>query len=38
MAVKKNSKVKQVIPNPKALSLENLYIEKIKNIDKGTEK
>lgn len=33
--VKKNPKVKEVVPNPKELSLENLYIEKIKSIPKG---
>lgn len=35
--VKKAAKVKSVIPNPKALSLESLYIEKIKGVNKGVE-
>lgn len=35
--VKKNSKTQLVIPNPKALFIENLYIEKIKNISSGQE-
>lgn len=33
--IKISSKIKPVIPNPKTLSLETLYIEKIKKIDKG---
>ena len=36
--LKKSSKVKSVIPNPKKLSLENLYTEKIKGLPKGTYK
>ena len=35
--VRKNSKVKPVVPNPKKLSLENLYIEKIKSIPTGRD-
>ena len=36
--VKKNSKTKPVVPNPKSLSLESLYKEKINAIYKGTNK
>jgi len=36
--VKKNSKIRPVVPNPKSLSLEGLYIEKIKSVEKGTGK
>ena len=35
--VKKTAKVKKVVPNPKELSLENLYIEKIESIPKGKD-
>lgn len=35
--VKKAVKIKPVIPNPKTISLESLYIEKIKNMSKGTD-
>lgn len=35
--VKKTSKTGIVIPNPKSLSIENLYIEKIKNTLKGQD-
>jgi hypothetical protein len=35
--VKKTSTIKQVVPNPKELSLESLYAEKIKSIPKGVD-
>lgn len=35
--VNKNSKTKIVVSNPKALSIENLYIEKIKSIKNGQD-
>ncbi len=33
--VKKSEKVKMILPNPKILSIENIYIEKIRGIPKG---
>lgn len=33
--VKRSSKIKPIVPDPKILSIENLYIEKIKNIGRG---
>ena len=35
--VRKTSRVKTITPNPKELSIENLYIEKIKSIPAGTD-
>ena len=35
--VKRNSKINPVLPNPKELSMESLYIEKIKSIDVGPD-